>query len=71
MGTEDRAQERELKEYEENQRRAIQPRRASLSHCTDCGEAIPEKRQAIGSITRCVDCQEYFEAMKKRGVNHG
>lgn len=65
MSAENFAQELELKEYEENQRRAIQPKRQSLSHCQDCGEEIPAERQKAASATRCVECQEYFETMKK------
>ena len=35
---------------------------ASLSHCEDCGNPIPEARQkAVKGCTRCVACQEYFE----------
>lgn len=68
MKPEDFAQELELKEYEETQRRAIKPKRPSLSHCEDCGEEIPAERIKTGSVTRCVECQEDFETMKKRGA---
>lgn len=68
MRAEDFAQELELKEYEETQRRAIKQKRPSLSHCEDCGEAIPAARIKTGSVTRCVECQEDFETMKKRGA---
>ncbi|MBP9100491.1 MAG: TraR/DksA C4-type zinc finger protein [Nitrosomonas sp.] len=71
MQAEDIAQGLELKEYENNQRRAIMEKRPSLSHCEDCGDEIPLERQKAGSITRCIECQEYFESMRKRGVNHG
>ncbi|MCE7915406.1 MAG: conjugal transfer protein TraR [Nitrosomonas sp. PRO4] len=67
MRPEDFAQEIELKEYEHTQRRAIQKKRPSLSHCEDCGEEIPLQRQKAGSITRCMMCQEDFEMLKKRG----
>lgn len=33
----------------------------SLTECQDCGEDIPLKRQLIGSMTRCYDCQNHFE----------
>ncbi|KPG92282.1 TraR/DksA family transcriptional regulator [Pseudomonas sp. RIT-PI-r] len=33
----------------------------SLTHCEDCDRPIPEKRQALGGITRCVPCQTIFE----------
>jgi len=30
--------------------------------CADCGEPIPaERREALPSAVRCVDCQEYNE----------
>lgn len=67
MKPEDLAQALELKEYEATQARAIQKKRPSLSHCEDCGEAIPAERIKTGSVTRCVECQEDFESMKKRG----
>ncbi|WP_047238098.1 TraR/DksA family transcriptional regulator [Chromobacterium subtsugae] len=35
---------------------------ASLSHCEDCAEPIPEARQRIvAGCTRCVQCQEDHE----------
>lgn len=37
----------------------------SLSECEDCGEDIPPARQKIGGVTRCVECQAFFE--KSRG----
>lgn len=34
----------------------------SLSHCQDCGEAIPDKRrQAVSGCRRCIDCQQEHE----------
>ena len=33
----------------------------SLTHCEDCDKPIPEKRQALGGMTRCVPCQTIFE----------
>lgn len=37
----------------------------SLSHCEECGEPIPKKRQkAVPGVTMCVECQTLFE--KKR-----
>lgn len=33
-----------------------------LTHCEDCGDAIPEaRRQAVPGCTRCIICQEYHE----------
>nr|WP_238377274.1 TraR/DksA C4-type zinc finger protein [Vogesella sp. EB] len=35
---------------------------AGASHCADCGEPIPHKRQqAAPGCTRCVDCQSTHE----------
>lgn len=37
----------------------------SLSHCMECGDKIPVKRQkAVAGCKFCVECQQYFE--KKR-----
>ncbi|MGM8871582.1 TraR/DksA C4-type zinc finger protein [Psychrobacter sp. 2Y5] len=36
----------------------------SLTECDDCGEDIPSKRQSIGGVTRCVDCQNHFEGRR-------
>lgn len=39
----------------------------SLTHCIDCGEAIPEKRrQAIEGCERCCECQDEFYKEKGR-----
>ncbi|OHX10240.1 TraR/DksA family transcriptional regulator [Chromobacterium sphagni] len=36
--------------------------RASLSHCEDCAEPIPDARQRIvAGCSRCVQCQQEFE----------
>jgi len=40
----------------------------TMSHCEDCGDEIPKKRQAIKGITRCFECQDYYEKQKKRGL---
>lgn len=37
------------------------PSGPSLTHCEDCDQPIPEKRQALGGMTRCVPCQTIFE----------
>ncbi len=35
------------------------PRGESLSHCEECGEAIPEaRRAAIAGVRLCVACQQ-------------
>lgn len=33
----------------------------SLKECQECGEDIPLKRQLVGSVTRCFDCQNHLE----------
>ena len=33
----------------------------SLAECKECGEDIPVKRQKLGSVSRCFDCQNSFE----------
>jgi phage/conjugal plasmid C-4 type zinc finger TraR family protein len=48
------------------------PSGASLSHCEDCGEAIPEARQkAIAGVRLCVTCQQLADEREARqgGVN--
>ncbi len=37
----------------------------SLYGCAECGCVIPPQRRSIGGVTRCVDCQENFEAQQK------
>lgn len=36
------------------------PPKVRYSHCVECGEAIPEGRQAYG-FTTCIDCAEAAE----------
>jgi phage/conjugal plasmid C-4 type zinc finger TraR family protein len=39
------------------------PSGASLSHCAECGEEIPEgRRNAIAGVRLCVACQEAHDA---------
>ncbi|WP_424509838.1 TraR/DksA C4-type zinc finger protein [Psychrobacter sp.] len=33
----------------------------SLAECIECGEDIPARRQAVGGVKRCVDCQSVLE----------
>jgi len=42
--------------------RREQPRRSSLRYCINCDEEIPEKRRALGGVTRCVECQEIHKS---------
>ncbi len=37
----------------------------SASECADCGDDIPTQRQALGGVTRCIECQTEFEATQK------
>ena len=34
----------------------------SEAHCVECDDEIPERRRALGGVTRCVSCQEIYEA---------
>lgn len=45
---------------------AARPSGPSLTHCKDCDKPIPEKRQALGGITRCVPCQSLTEQGQRR-----
>ena len=39
------------------------PEGESLTHCEECGEAIPEgRRQAIPGVRLCIGCQEEQDA---------
>ena len=31
--------------------------RPALTECIDCDEPIPEARQKLGGVTRCIECQ--------------
>lgn len=37
----------------------------SLAECLECGDDIPPKRQAMGGIKLCVDCQSVLERRGK------
>lgn len=45
----------------ESVRRARQQSGPSRTHCLECEESIPEMRQRIGGVTRCIDCAELAE----------
>ena len=48
------------------------PRGESLSHCEECGEAIPEaRRQAIVGVRLCISCQQALDESQARlaGIN--
>ena len=38
--------------------------RPPLTECIECGEPIPEARQRLGGVTRCVECQELEDRRK-------
>lgn len=60
----DRAQRLEQRQREQAiaaQLAVALPSGPSLAHCKDCDNPIPEKRQALGGMTRCVPCQTIFE----------
>lgn len=40
-------------------------RAESYQFCEDCDSEIPAQRQAIGGVTRCIDCQEVHEKKQK------
>lgn len=66
MKAEDQAQEFELQEWVERQRRAIlpPPTRPSAKWCTGaaCGERIPDaRRQAVPGVRLCAECQNFNE----------
>lgn len=48
------------------QRARPRPSGPSRSHCLDCDDAIPAKRQALGGITRCTPCQTTVEKGMQR-----
>lgn len=66
----DRAQDLEMASRNAliaNQRLTIKT--ITLSHCQDCGEAIPEQRRAVKGVSRCIECQQYLEQKRKQYGN--
>jgi phage/conjugal plasmid C-4 type zinc finger TraR family protein len=65
----DRAQELEQKQREaalRQQAAVSRPLGTSLTHCDDCGEAIPQKRRdAAPGCTRCITCQTEAERLRQ------
>ncbi|WP_199103181.1 TraR/DksA family transcriptional regulator [Aquitalea sp. ASV11] len=65
----DRAQELEQKQRDaalRHQEAASRPLGASLTHCDDCGKAIPQKRrEASPGCTRCISCQTLAERHRR------
>ena len=38
--------------------------RPALTECADCGDDIPEARQRLGGVTRCIECQSLEDRRK-------
>lgn len=65
----DRAQALEQRQRDQAITAALaraRPTGPSLTHCEDCDEEIPERRRALGGMTRCVPCQSTFEKGAQR-----
>ncbi|WP_201195197.1 TraR/DksA family transcriptional regulator [Pseudomonas fluorescens] len=65
----DRAQALEQRQRDQAiaaQRAVARPSGPSRTHCLDCEGPIPEKRQALGGVTRCTPCQSLLEQGKRR-----
>lgn len=74
MADEDRAQEVELRAWEQNNNRPVKPVRFApgqpgygpeLCENDHCGVAMPEQRRAWGFLI-CVDCQTTIEQRQAR-----
>lgn len=61
MDDADRAQERIDAENDARMASLHNFNSPSLSECKECGEEIPHKRQALGGVTHCIDCQNALE----------
>lgn len=72
MDAADRAQEEEAAELanhlESEQRRlAAELERKGAANCADCQEPIPEeRRRALPSAIRCINCQAWVERLALR-----
>lgn len=63
----DRAQELEMESRNAAIANQIKKQgKTTLSHCQDCGDAIPLRRQKMGGVNRCVECQTYFEQAQRK-----
>ncbi|BBM04171.1 TraR/DksA C4-type zinc finger protein [Microbulbifer sp. GL-2] len=54
-------EEEERKRSLDAQRNRTNFDKPSLENCEDCDGPIPKERQAFGGVTRCVECQGFFE----------
>lgn len=51
--------------------RAQLPQGESLTHCEECGVAIPQaRREAIHGVRLCVDCQTALESEQQTTVGY-
>ena len=57
----DRANDQAQEELTRNLAKAQRFDTPSLAECIECGEDIPERRQRLGGVTRCIDCQSVIE----------
>lgn len=57
----DRANDQAQEELIRNLAKAQRFDTPSLAECIECGEDIPERRQRLGGVTRCIDCQSVIE----------
>lgn len=57
----DRANDQAQEELNRNLAKAQRFDTPSLAECVECGEDIPERRQRLGGVTRCIDCQSVIE----------
>ncbi len=47
------------------------PKGKSLTHCEECGGAIPEaRRQAVPGVRHCVDCQAELDKHVKASAGY-
>ena len=60
----DRANDQAQEELERNLAKAARFDTPSLTECIECGEDIPERRQRLGGVTRCIDCQSHLESRR-------
>lgn len=36
-------------------------RQPSRTHCKDCGDKIAPERQQLGGVTRCTECEGFYQ----------
>ena len=60
----DRANDQAQEELDRNLAKAARFDKPSLLECLEYGEDIPERRRALGGVTRCIDCQSHLESQR-------